>query len=264
MISRTGLLQTAGMIVLISGLPNMSPVPRVAAQSAAVKRGARPSFEAASIKPNRSGEMGSRTGMRPGGLYIATNVSLKSMILQAYNLQDFQVSGGPGWIDSDRFDVNARAGSDVPEDQILLMLRLLLEERFQLRAHRTTRETDVYALVAGKDGTKLTKAEGKGYSFGVGSRKLTAQGAALSDLANLLSMQLGNAVLDRTGLTGRYDLTLSWAPTSGTSTDGLPSTGEEKAASILTALQEQLGLRLERTRGPVEVLIIDGAQPPVE
>jgi uncharacterized protein (TIGR03435 family) len=264
MSSRSGLLETAVIVVLICSVLSRSPAARVAAQSPAVNRGARPAFEIASIKPNHSGEMGSRTGTRPGGLFIATNVSLKAMIMQAYNLQDFQVSGGPGWIDSDRFDVSAKAESDVPEEQIMLMLRLLLEKRFQLKAHRDTRERGIYALVVATNGPKLKKAEGTGYSFGVGGRKLTAQRASLSDLANILSIQLGRTVLDKTGLTDLYDITLSWAPTPGTSAESSRPPADEAAASIFTAIQEQLGLRLEPSRGPVELLIIDGAQKPVE
>jgi uncharacterized protein (TIGR03435 family) len=229
------------------------PVRRLAAQSS----GAQPAFEVASIKPNTSGEPGSRSGTRAGGRYIATNMSLKGMVMQAYGLQSFQITGGPGWIETDRYDINAKGEENVPERQIWLMLQSLLTERFKLKVHRETKESGIYSLVVGKSGVKLQPSSATGGSFSVGGRKITAQGASMDDLANLLTMQVGQPVFDKTGVTGKFDITLSWAPDAASAAGGV-----EAAPSIFTVIQEQLGLRLESGKGPVETLVIDSAEKP--
>ena len=226
---------------------------RVSAQST----GPQPAFEVASIKPNASGEMSSRSGTRPGGRYIGTNMSLKGLVMQAYGLQHFQVTGGPGWIETDRYDINAKGEENVPERQISLMLQSLLAERFKLKVHRETKESGIYSLVVGKNGVKLQPSSAQGVSFGVGGRKITAQGASMADLANLLTIQVRQPVLDKTGVAGRFDITLSWVPDAASATAGV-----DAAPSIFTVIQEQLGLRLEPGKGPVEILVIDSAEKP--
>jgi len=225
----------------------------VAGQSSGAPR----TFEVASIKPNPSGEMSSRSGTRAGGRYIGSNMTLKGLIMQAYGLQHFQVIGGPGWSETDRYDINAKGEENVPESQIFLMLQSLLAERFKLKVHRETKESGIYFLVVGKNGVKLQAAAGTGSSFSVGNRKITAQGASMDDFTHALTMQLGQPVVDKTGVTGKYDLTLSWAPDAAAGT-----AGGDAAPSIYTVIQEQLGLRLEPGKGPVEVLVIDSAEKP--
>jgi uncharacterized protein (TIGR03435 family) len=240
------LLATAGGLTIV-----MQPTPNVAAQSS----GARPAFEVASIKPNTSGEPGARSGTRPGGRYIAMNTSLKGMVMQAYGLQSFQITGGPGWLETDRYDVNAKGEENVPERQIWLMLQSLLADRFKLKLHRETKESGIYSLVVARSGLRLQPSSATGVNFGVGGRKIVAQGASMDDLTNLLTIQLGQPVSNKTGVTGRFDITLSWAPDAATA-------GSEGAPSIFTVIQEQLGLRLESGRGPVEILVIDSAEKP--
>ena len=227
--------------------------PHVGAQSNA----APPAFEVASIKPNTSGEMSSRAGTRAGGRYIGSNMTLKGLVMQAYGLQHFQVTGGPGWSETDRYDINAKGEENVPERQIFLMLQSLLAERFKLKVHRETKESGIYSLVVGKNGVKLQPAAGTGSSFSVGNRKITAQGASTDDFARALTMQLGQPVVDKTGVTGKYDITLSWAPDAAA-----VGAGSDASPSIFTVIHEQLGLRLEPGKGPVEVLVIDSAEKP--
>jgi uncharacterized protein (TIGR03435 family) len=240
------LLATAGGFTIV-----MQLTPNVAAQSS----GARPAFEVASIKPNTSGEPGARSGTRPGGRYIAMNTSLKGMVMQAYGLQSFQITGGPGWLETDRYDVNAKGEENIPERQIWLMLQSLLADRFKLKVHREMKESGIYSLVVAKSGLRLQPSSATGVNFGVGGRKIVAQGASMDDLTNLLTIQLGQPVSNKTGVTGRFDITLSWAPDAATA-------GSEGAPSIFTVIQEQLGLRLESGRGPVEILVIDSAEKP--
>ena len=253
---------------------------------------ARPSFEVASIKPNTSGSGSSRTGTRNGGYFFATNVSLKLLILQAYRLQDFQVFGGPDWINSDRFDVEARAeagaviqtGPPDPSrpDTFALMLQSLLEERCQLNVHRETRDMPAYLLVVGKDGSKLkATVEGQAGPGGLtpGSARtsgapnngvaMSGSGMSVAGLARMLGQQLRRNVIDKTNLEGMFDFALTWTAQSTTPVlapggADLPPASDPSGPSIFTAIQEQLGLRLESARAPVEVLVIDSVQKPSE
>ena len=217
--------------------------------------GARPQFEVASVKLNTSGELGARSGTRAGGRYIATNQPLKTLLAQAYGIQDFQLTGGPGWIASDRFDVNAKAESEVPEKEIMRLLQSLLEERFQLKWHRETKEMGIYELVVAKSGPKGRESSGDGteMNFGLGGRVLTMKNASMTELATMLAIQLRTTVVDRTDLKAKYDIELSWRPDPGASNPDL-------APAIFTTIQEQLGLRLDSTKGPVDVLVVDSAQ----
>src|SRR5262245_19372408 len=184
-----------------------------------------PAFDVASIKPNRSGERGSGSTTRSGGGYVGTNLTLHQLVTEANRLRPFQVIGGPGWIKTDRFDINARAPEGTtgrPEP----MLRSLLADRFKLRTHTETRQEQVYALVVARaDGrlgprlTPSTKECGAGASCGMslngGSTSATLSGVAqpLSRLATALSgFGVETIVVDRTGLTGNYDMELHWTP----------------------------------------------------
>jgi uncharacterized protein (TIGR03435 family) len=233
-----------------------------------------PAFEVASVKPNASGEIEGSIGPRPGG-YAATNIPLRLLIIRAYELRSFQVAGGPGWIDGERFDVTARAPEGTPPNQVFSMLRTLLAERFKLVAHTEKREQPVYALVTaradGRLGPKLKASTlncaeqpsqgdrcAMGGSFTGSGGTLKGVGQPLSVLATHVSTAVDRIVQDRTGLAGGFDFELAWSggglkPTAGTASE-LPS--------VFTALQEQLGLKLEPWRGPVEVLVIDSAERP--
>jgi uncharacterized protein (TIGR03435 family) len=231
----------------------------------------RPSFEVASIKVNNSGARNSGTSTRDGGLFIGTNVSVKQLIMQAYRLQDFQVIGGPDWINTAAFDIQARAAEGaVPKptgprdynkpDTLSLMVQSLLDERFQLKVRHETREMPVYILSVGKDGSKLRSPAGETGSMRTngsnGKTNVVATGAPVAALAQMLGQQLRRPVIDKTNLTGLFDFELNWfnanAPT------------DEVGPSVFTALQEQVGLKLESAKAPVEVLVIESVQKPSE
>ena len=245
-----------------------------------------PSFEVASIRRNTSAETVFRIGPAPGGRFTATNVTLLDLIKAAYPVQgfarhDYQIAGGPDWIRTTRFDVSAAGGPRGP-GQSALALRRLLEERFRLRAHAETRELPVYALVRartdGRPGPNLQpspldcaallkgarapeippgKAPLCGVSLGAGA--FAAGAITMPQLALMLGPITGRMVIDRTGLTGAFDVELEYAPDLQAGT-----ADADPRPSIFAAVQEQLGLRLESTRGPVDVLVIDAAELPAE
>lgn len=242
-------------------------------------------FEVASIRPSDPNARGMRFENTPGGGIRASGVTLKTLIEFAYDVQDFQVSGGPGWLRSDRYDVVAKPekpdGSDVgpkvtDADQKTLAERLqartraLLAERFQLAVRTESAERPVYALVEAKNGHKLTpstEAVGRGIHRNRGL--IEGDGTSLAMLAKILSTALGRPVLDRTGLTGKFNYKMEWTEDSvglGKGADS-PAAGppsEASGTSIFAAIQEQLGLKLESTRGPVEVIVIERAEKPSE
>jgi len=224
-------------------------------------------FEVASIKPAKAGQQGS--AMRPGkGSITLSNFTLRQMILYAWDLRDHQVSGGPGWVETQGFDVSAkierRPGSVVKME---LLMQKLLEERFQLKMHPELRDGSVYALVVGRDGTRIPdSASGVGQGKSVGNGFLKSRGMTMASLAQSLASVLGRNVLDETGLTGQYEVKLEWAPDVG------PISEEQRAdlsaaverRSIFSAVQEQLGLKLEPRKGKVQFFVIDGAEKPGE
>jgi uncharacterized protein (TIGR03435 family) len=226
-----------------------------------------PRFDAASIKPNTSGSRGV-SAHSTGSQLRATNVSLMWLVGDAYELQDFQIVGAPPWAASDRFDVMARA-SGIETDLYRPMLRTLLAERFGLAAHKDTRELPVYALVAVREGrlgptlmpskVDCVTAERTGGFCGTdtNNRSMRAGSQRMSELAAKLSQWVGRTVVDRTGLAGEYDFSLTW-----TSDVSRPPSPGDSGPSIFTALQEQLGLKLDSQRGPVEVLVIDRVEQP--
>jgi len=253
-------------------------------------------FEVASVKPNKTGDGRVMVGMAPGGRFTATNVPVRLLLRQAYDVQDFQIVGAPDWLNTDRFDISAKAPEDgnFTGEQMRPMLRSLLEERFKVKVHAETREMAIYSLVKarsdGKLGSALTPAavdcraaRGRrgggppppltpgqrpecGMMIGIG--RMNAGGMPMSELARTLSQQVGRVVLDKTGLTGGYDFELNYAPESRTVVGAPPQLNgaevavDPNAPTLFTALQEQLGLKLESERGPVDVVVIDNiAQP---
>ena len=255
---------------------------------------ARPEFAVASIKPNKTGCCTSFGVGNGGGGGI--DVTLKMLIAFAYRVQQFQISGGPGWISSDRFDVEGKAEDrNADFDQLRLMLRALFEDRFKLKLHRETKRSNVYALVVAKGGAKLKlsadqvspdvngpAAPGAGPNYGViriGAGNLIGNAAPLSRFVTQLSQRLDRPIIDRTKLTGRFDIQLKWAPDAGESPfdpggnrfateirdmNGMTLRPDPLGPSIYSALQEQLGLKLESTKAPVEVLVIDHVERPSE
>jgi bla regulator protein blaR1 len=294
--------------------------PRVGAQPPQAAPPA-PAFEVASIKPNNSGDGRVMLGNQPGR-FTATNVTLRMLIRNAYQLQDFQISGGPSWLNSDHFDIVAKIDASVQEqiaaarggigpaaipgqgpNPLQLMIRSLLAERFKLLAHNETKDQTIYALVMarsdGRFGPQLKKSEtdcaammaarGRGPAaqpgppapgevprcgIRIGPGNMAAGGSTLAQFANSLGMFVGRIVQDRTGLVGAYDISLTWTPDQmpqrapGTPADQpIRVNGADidpNGPSIFTAVQEQLGLKLDSQRGQVEMLVIDRAEHPVE
>ena len=271
-------LATVSVFTLAGPVVNSAlNTPRLRAQSpttAAVG----PAFEVASIKPNNSGDPGMRM-QAPPGRFTATNVTLRLLIRTAYRVQDFQISGGPTWLNADRFDIEAKADGNPSPDQLSSMLRALLTDRFKLMVHNDTRELPVYTLLVvrndGRLGSQLRPTDcgrpdnasppappdpNQSQPCGTvktGPGRLTFRGAPMSQILQGLSPLVNRVVLDRTGLTGNFDLDLEWTPDAGA--NALPT---ESGPSIFTALQEQLGLKLDSTKGPVDVLVIDGVKQP--
>ena len=223
-----------------------------------------PGFEVASIKPSKPGTRGYSIQPLPGRL-TASNTTLKMLIAAAYRVYDFQVSGGPKWLDSDRYDIEGKAqGETSPtKAQLMVMLQKLLADRFSLEFHRETKVLPVYSLEVAKGGPKFQQSkdpEGTPYFRLFQRRQITAQRAPLAFLVETLSQLLGRPALDNTGLTGVFDFKLEWTPDEiqVRSTDTPPPT-DENVPSLTAALQEQMGLKLVSQKGPVEMLVVDGA-----
>jgi uncharacterized protein (TIGR03435 family) len=183
-----------------------------------------------------------------------TNVTLKDVIGQAYKVPQSQI-GGPDWLDSERFDISAKIPSG-ERDQVPRMLQTLLSTRFHMALHRDTKELPVYDLTVAKNGPKLKKIDSESGITSNSNRTrwhLDAK-VTMGALAEFLSERVGRPVLDRTGLSGPFEVTLDWA------IDDAPATNDADAGpSLFTALQEQLGLRLDSTKGPVETIVVDRA-----
>jgi uncharacterized protein (TIGR03435 family) len=222
-------------------------------------------FEVASIKPHIGEVTFSVDPTLRGSRVIGTASTLADMITVAYGVRYDQILNGPGWINSDRFDIEGKAPGDVPptNEQVRLMMQNLLAERSQLRLHRETRDLPVYALVVGKNGAKLKISDPDAREGG--SVRGTADGlhmetkkGSMATLARQLSSSAGRPVIDKTGLAGTYEYTLNWFPVTQ-----IPAP-ESKVPSLFIAVQEQLGLRLESTTAPQEVLVIDSVSKPSE
>ena len=258
-----------------------------------------PRFEAASVKPSAPGAQGQSLRRPPGGQFSASNIPLRDIIALAYGVQEFpwRLDGVPDWATAERFDIVAKAAADVPPvrpgspDPILMMVRTLLEERFHLAIHADNREMPVYALVLARPGTlgpDLKKSEVDCDAIQVARLTAAARGAAapppltadgrpvcgfrgvqssgpgapggiqaggipMWQRANLLTRFVERTVVDRTGLEGYYDWQLLFSP---------PREADQSGGSIFTALQEQMGLKLESTRAPVEVWVVDRVERP--
>ena len=271
-----------------------------------------PSFEVASVKENSSGPGRTQATTQPGGRFVATNAPLKLMIADAFlgaqPLAPSRVLGGPEWIDSARYDINAKASKEFeptpggPPREMLLMLRSLLEERFKLKAHRETRELPVYELVVaradGKLGPELRQSTvdcdalvaavragapppprqpNQPPPCGAmrGPARILSGGIPMQQFATMLTIALadnlgsasrdqGRLVIDKTGLTGRFEFTLAFTPEqmpTAAPPPGVPSI-DPNGPGFFTALQEQLGLKLQSGKAPLDVVVIDSVERP--
>ena len=252
-----------------------------------VVHGQEPSFEVASVRVNTSGSPISRMTAPTGtGRFDVTNASVRMLILNAYGIPGFQLTGGPSWIETVRVDVVARAATTVTRDEISRMVRGLLAERFNLAVHREQREMPVYSLVVARDDRRLgprlhasttdcaiaTAAGGAAPQLPSGQllcttrmspASINAGGMTMARLAQTLSGIVGRVVTDETKLTGTSDLQLTFAPEQPLPPGASPP-ADPDAPSIFAALQEQLGLKLNTRRDMVDVLVIDRVDPPKE
>jgi len=228
----------------------------------ALTQTAAPTFEAASIKPTQAPGRGVHIHRGPGMIQM-TNVTLQRCLQEAYGVTDFQISGGK-WIGPEGYDIVAKMPSRAAGDEGPTMaqaLQALLAERFKLEIHRTTKDQPVYLLVGAKNGPKIHPVESHDGGVDSHNGSMNAESITMARLADFLSTergaQLGHTVVDRTGLTGYYTFKLEWTPEDKQSADP-PGT------SLLSALQEQLGLKLEAGKAPLEMLVVDHAEKPSE
>jgi len=269
----------------------------LAAYGMFAQSGDSPRFDVASIKRGSEWTLEVPMGVntRPGGRLTTTNAPLSYLIQRAYGVEAYQVVGGPAWINSDGYNIDAKPETNTDPKQMWLMLQTLLADRFKLALHRETRELPVFALTATKGGPRLAEPKGGpcneimppldaprqqriappcGPGILRSGTGLTMQGINLSmaKFTGFLGRMIGREVIDRTGFTGKFDLHLEFAfddaivglPHPPQAGDSDQPASPLARASIMIALQEQLGLRLESTKGPVEVLVIDRADRPTE
>lgn len=257
--------------------------PNLPAQVSAKAPAAEPIFDVAAIRQNLSDHT-ARTHIISSpfdGHFTAINATLKQLIRFAYGMPETRIRGGPAWLNSTKFDVEAKADGSVDDrlhglssDEGKLekqkMLRALLADRFKLTARIETRELPIYVLVVSKGGAKFLESKAEGTTVDSGRGKIDVRGGSNSValLAEELAMQLDRVVVDQTGIQGRYNLSLRWAPDDGVASGVNRTAGSAAAAdagpSIFTAIQEQLGLKLEPQKGPVQVLVIDSIEMPSE
>jgi bla regulator protein blaR1 len=242
-------------------------------------------FEAVSIRPAKSSDFRAMMKPSPGGRLSVTNMNLKALIEWAYQVRDFQVSGEPAWVDTERFDIAAKSDGnpryDFLKPELETMFQSVLADRFKLTVHKTTKELRVYSLVASKNGPKVHAVE-EGNCPEVPPpdnpcrflrpdrfARLNAQKAPMSALAFMLSLMSGKSVIDKTDLKGSYTYVLDWSkyiqppqlPPGATAPPGAFDPASVEPA-IATALEEQLGLKLQPGKGPVELLVIDHVEHP--
>ena len=223
-------------------------------------------FEVASVKPAGADQTMGSSGITTGhGRVTANNVTLKRCIMGAWGVGPNQISGGPAWLDSDRFEIAARAGQPV-EDEIVLntMLQNLLAERFKLVVHRETRAVQALVLEAAKTGPRLEKTEAGEASTNSSRGRIDARKSTMDHFADVLSRQMDLPVIDQTGLESVFNLKLEWTPESLKPAGPGAAGPMTEQPSIFTAIQEQLGLRLRSQKTPVEMLVIDHAERPSE
>jgi uncharacterized protein (TIGR03435 family) len=258
-IAKTMLLLVLGIAAIASATTSQTP------------SGTKPSFEVAAVKANPH--------LVPSGLnkagsrFVATALPLRPLIMEAYRVRDFQILGGPNWINDDPWDIEAKAAPDVvltwteSENPYLAgplarMLQSLIEDRFRLRFHREAKQLSVYELTIARGGPKL-KASADQTTTRVSETKLgrgfvEVPGQPFRNFVYFLGRQLDRPLIDKTDLQGLYDVTLQWTPepTEATRTPDFPT--------LFTAIQEQLGLKLESGKGAVDMFVIDSVQRPSE
>lgn len=222
-------------------------------------------YEVASIRPSNPSVNSTWMQTLPD-MFKATGVTTETLIATAYGLHEFQLVGGPNWLKSERYDITAKiddatidADRRLDKDNLTQIqrqrLQALLANRFRLKAHTGTKEMAIYSLAVARGGSKLQKDIGGNFRMSMGPGLLQFQAASISQLIRSLSGTVDSIVQDKTGLADKYDITLKWTPNDLQSNDSaLPG--------LFTAIQEQLGLKLEPQKSPIEVLVIDSVEKP--
>lgn len=258
----------------------------------AVSMAQTPSFDAASVKKHAGGGPPVvEIRVTPNGGFVATNVPLRVLVRESHRVQDHQIVGMPGWADRERFDIIARSAGPSPEWQP--MVRTLLTERFALAARTETRDMPIYAAAlvrGGRLGPKLQPTPAATAEYCLGQRRpegqrppaepntfcgtrqsigmMSGRDVPLAFLWRAVAQQAGRAIVDRSGLTGNHDFDLTWTPEQFANRETAATINgnaiDPNGPSLFTALQEQLGLRLDAERGPADVLVIDRIDRPTE
>jgi len=210
-----------------------------------------PAFEVASIRPAQDATKKTSILRDAGGGIVFANASLKTLVVMAYNIQDYQLAGSQGWMESERYDVIAKAAADAKRSDTWRMLQSLLAERFHLVVRHETKVLPVYELMVAKSGPKFkepTRASGEADgSWRTSDGHMRCLRVGMDALAFALADVVGRRVVDKTGIDGKFDLTLDWSA---------------EGPTVFTALPEQLGLRLESAKGNVETVTIEHAERP--
>lgn len=240
-----------------------------------------PVFDVASVKANKSNDGMMRLSNTPDG-FSCINLHLKTLIANAYGIREDLISGGPGWVDSQGFDVNAKVSADdvdafkkLTGRQRNSLMQAVLADRFHLKVHHETKTLPMYDLLLAKGGLRMKAnppvpppadagndpeaAKPRGMMT-MGPGMIKGENLPMTSIVGQLSSALESTVVDKTGLTGTFDFDLKWTPDdAGPSKEGGST---EANVSIFTAVQEQMGLKLQPTRGPVDTLVIDHAEQP--
>ncbi len=222
-------------------------------------------FEVVSVKPANLAlsQGGAAHSTRTSkGRFEARNLPLRDLVRSAFQLNENQIEGGPSWFGTAGWNIDATFPAGGKQSDFPRMLQTMLADRFRLIVHRETRSLPVYLLVMAKGGPKLKESTETVHSSSAGPRMIRYNAASMGELADQLTSYLQRQVIDRTGLTGRYGINLKFAPVNAD--PSIEAASEESSPSLFQALQEQLGLRLESSRGPVPVLVIDKAERPSE
>ena len=196
-----------------------------------------------------------------GTRFSSSRNPLRGLIFSAYEVPYWRLSGGPAWLETDAYDIVGTFPSNTSPDQVKLMLQTLFADRFKLAIHRETKDYPVYALVVGKDGPKLKAAADGKHGAKNGGGHLELHHASVAGFATYLVNATDRPVVDMTGLEGYFDITLDWRPDTPQSA---ASSRNDSRPSIYTAVQEQLGLKLEPRSAPVECIVIDHVERPSE
>jgi uncharacterized protein (TIGR03435 family) len=283
-LNRKLLLSRAGLAAVAMAVFVLLLAPQGKAQSPPTAPTSLPSFDVASIKPDHLDGHRTRVSSDANSL-ITSGMTLKLLMELAYSVKEFQISGGPGWADSETYEIKAKIDDATVEalkklppneryEQKRLMMQSLLAERFKLKVSHSSKELPVYALVLTKNGPKFSQSASGDAQSGLSTNNgnLTAKAETISHFADWLSGRVGRKVVDKTGLQGKYDFTMNYddrrqdltVSGPGDGSQGRTAPPPDSGPSLFTALQEQLGLKLESQKGPVETLIIDSVEKPSE